>query len=118
MTDSDRFQEGKLNKLELIVYLIPILGAFPALLRLYRPGGTKAQRSTSRLSVNLTLTWAILYLLFWFGSSSEGGAISFRFLYANGIVTTGYVITCLVLMVRIWQGKSRVLSSTGSLLKK
>lgn len=106
MTESDPFQERKLQRLQRMTYLIPLVGAIPALWTLYHRQGDASQRSTSRLSVLMTLSWLLLYGLLWFGSSQDTAIASFRLLYANGILTSGYFVACLVLMLRIWQGKS------------
>jgi len=106
MTQSDPFQEQKLQRLQRIIYLLPMVGAIPALWTLYRRQGDTAQRRISRLSVMLTLSWLIFYCLLWLGSGQESEVASFRLLYANGVLTSGYILACLVFMLRIWQGKS------------
>ena len=106
MTESDPFQERKLQRLQRMIYLMPLVGAIPALWMMYHRQGDASQRSTSRLSVTLTLSWLLVYSLLWFGSSQDTAIASFRLLYANGILTSAYIVACLVIMLRIWQGKS------------
>ena len=106
MTQFDPFQEQKLQRLQGIIYLLPMVGIIPALWTLYRRQGDTEQRKISRLSVMLTLSWLIFYSLLWFGSGQGAEVASFRLLYANGLLTSGYIVACLVFMLRIWQGKS------------
>jgi hypothetical protein len=106
MSESDPFYEGKLQKMQLMVYLVPVLGALPGLWTLlYRTQASPRERSVSRLSVTLTLGWAIIYVMLWLSADRWAEVGSFRSLYANGILTTGYIVACLAMMAKIWQGK-------------
>jgi hypothetical protein len=105
MNYSDPFHEDKLNKLRLMVYLVPIVGSIPALWTLYQHQGSREARSLSRLSVTLTLSWLIVYLLLWTGSSLTPETYTLRLLYLNGLLTSGYLLLSLGLMLRLWQGK-------------
>lgn len=106
MAESDPFQERQLQRLQRMVYLLPLVGVIPAIWTLSHPPGDSARRSASRLSVTLTLSWLTLYCLLWLGSGSGTEVASFRLLYGNGVLTSGYLVACLLLMLRIWQGKS------------
>jgi hypothetical protein len=44
--------------------------------------------------------------LLWLGAGQGTEVASFRLLYANGVLTSGYILACLVFMLGIWQGKS------------
>jgi hypothetical protein len=106
MSESDPFYEGKLQKLQLMAYMVPVLGALPGLWTLlYRSRPSSRERSVSRISVTLTLAWAILYVMLWLSSDRWAEVGSFRSLYANGILTTGYIVACLAMMLKIWRGK-------------
>ncbi|MBF2020130.1 MAG: hypothetical protein IGR93_08520 [Hydrococcus sp. C42_A2020_068] len=106
MKDNDPFKEQKLNKFQLSIYLLPIVGWVPALWTLYRKQGTREQQSISRLSVTLTLAWLLVYVLLWLGAAQTSEFLTLRLLYLNGLLTSGYILTCLGLMIRLWQGKS------------
>jgi hypothetical protein len=106
MTDNDPFKEQKLNKFQLSIYLLPIVGWLPALWTLYRKQGDREQQSVSRLSVTLTLVWLLAYSLLWLGTAQTSEFLTLRLLYLNGLLTSGYILTCLGLMIRLWQGKS------------
>lgn len=100
--DPDRSQS--LERLKLIIYLVPIFGVVPATWSLIAKNGSKQEQSVSRLVVTLALGWVLIYALL-----SAGGQLSpsltLRLLITNGLVTTGYFLTNLGLMVRLLQGK-------------
>ena len=105
----------KTEHLQLWIYLLPVVGIFPAIWTLYRtknnlsnsqsdranPHALLRQQQISRLSVNLGLAWLGTYVLFALGASNTSGILSFRLLYADAIVTTGYFIICTYLMSRL-----------------
>jgi hypothetical protein len=105
MLDSDRFADTKLIRLRLCLYLLPILGVLPSLWQLQQTPQTSLERRQYRLSqraLQLTLTWLILYGLLWGGSSVFGDVNSLRLLYVSGLLTSGYFLTCLGWMARIF----------------
>ena len=106
MEKPDLFAEKRLKQLELLIYLIPIIGLIPALWKLYRKGGDRQEKSISRLSVNLGLIWIVTYSLLWWGATQTSIVVTFRLLYLNGLLTSGYFLVCIILMVRTLQGKS------------
>jgi hypothetical protein len=106
MRERDPLENPDLNRLKLFVYLVPVLGFFPALWTLYRRQGNQAERRVSRLSVTLALVWLLGY-----GLLSSGGQFSelnwsFRFLFLNTLFTSGYFLVSFGLMVRLWQRQS------------
>jgi hypothetical protein len=91
--------------LQLFVYLVPVFGFFPALWTLYRRQGSREQQAVSRLSVTLAFGWLLGYILL----SAGGQASEFwtlRLLFMNTMLTSGYFIVSVGLMVRLWQRKS------------
>jgi hypothetical protein len=106
MNQNDPFNEGKLKQLQLYLYLVPIVGFFPALWTLYQRQGSREQKTVSRLSVTLTLTWLLTYSLLWFGAMQTSDLFTLRLLFCNGLLTSGYFLICVGLMIRLWQGKS------------
>lgn len=106
MKNRDTFAEKRLKRLKISMYLTPAIGLIPALWRLYRKEGDREERSVYRLSVNLALTWLITYILLWLGATETPAIVTFRLLYLNGLLSSGYFLVCIILMVRILQGKS------------
>ncbi|HEY9676245.1 MAG TPA: hypothetical protein V6D11_32685 [Waterburya sp.] len=106
MKDPDPIENQDLQRLQLFVYLIPVFGFFPALWTLYRRQGTRDQQAVSRLSVTLALGWLLGYIVL---SAGAGAQISefwtLRLLFTNTLLTSGYFVVSLGLMVRIWQRK-------------
>ncbi|MBC6417412.1 MAG: hypothetical protein GDA44_00735 [Prochloron sp. SP5CPC1] len=99
--EQEQFEQFKLS-----MYLVPVLGFFLALWTLYwRQGSPKVQK-VSRLSVTLTLCWLMSYSLLWTGAAQTSEFLTLRLLYLNSLLTSGYFLLCLSLMIRLWQGKS------------
>ena len=98
--------------LKLWIYLLPVVGVIPAIWTLYRAKNNttgnlpdnRDRQKVSRLSINLILVWLSSYSLFSLGAANVSGIMSFRLLYANAIITTGYFLACTFLMSRL--GKS------------
>ncbi|WP_009543104.1 hypothetical protein [Crocosphaera subtropica] len=102
----DPFQEQKLEKLQQITRLIPVVGWIPALWTVYHHQGTRQVLSVSRFSLRLTVIWAIAYSLLWLSSLQTSETLTLRLLYLNGLLTSGYILVCLGLMFRVWQRKN------------
>jgi hypothetical protein len=106
MNDYDSFQKQPLKKIQLYLYLVPIIGFFPAFYTLYRREADRDKKAVSRLSVTLMLTWLMLYGLLSLGSSvSSNEFLAFRLMFLNALTTSGYFLLCFGLMIRLWQGK-------------
>lgn len=101
----DRYGEENLQRLQMFLSLTPVVGFFPALWTLYRHQGTKEQQKVSRLSVTLALSWLLAYSMLAIASTQVSEVFAMRFLYTSGLLTTGYFLLCLGLMVRLWQRK-------------
>jgi hypothetical protein len=101
---------------QLWIYLLPVIGVIPAIWTLYRAENQpktsfsevsdssirlKQQHKASRLSLNLALVWVSSYSLLFLGAANVSGIGSFRLLYINAIVTTGYFLACTILMFRL-----------------
>ena len=104
MKEPDQLDNQDLIRLQLFIYLVPIFGFFPALWTLYRRQGTKEQQAISRLSVTLALSWLLGYFLLSAGAESQFSTV--RLLITNSLLTSGYFLVSLGLMVRLWQRKS------------
>ncbi|HEY9598991.1 MAG TPA: hypothetical protein V6D33_15105 [Cyanophyceae cyanobacterium] len=104
MKERDPLENSDLIRLQLFIYLIPVLGFFPSLWTLYRRQGTKEQLAVSRLSVTLALGWLLGYILLLSGAqASEFWTL--RLLFINSLLTSGYFLLSVGLMVRVWQRK-------------
>ena len=110
------YGSGQTRHLQLWIYLLPIVGVIPAIWTLYRVDkppktnlialpdsmvGLKQQQRFSRLSINLASIWLSSYCLLSMGAANVSGIGSFRLLYINAIITTGYFIVCPILMYRL-----------------
>lgn len=96
----------KLNKLQLYIYLTPVIGFFVALWTLYINQGNKEQQQTSRLVVTLTLAWLCAYILIGFGATQTSELLTLRLLFMNSLLTSGYFLLCMGLMIQVWRGKT------------
>jgi protein-S-isoprenylcysteine O-methyltransferase Ste14 len=96
----DPLENKELQHLQSFVYLIPILGVLPALWTLYRQTGTREQRSTSRAALVLAFVWSVGYLL---AATAQSDTSPLSFLIMSSVLTSGYFVASLALMVRLWQ---------------
>jgi hypothetical protein len=105
MKELDPLDNPKLQHLQLYIYLVPVLGFFPALWTLYCRQGSREQQAVSRLSVTLAFGWLVSYILLSAGVQfSEFWTL--RLLFMNTLLTSGYFLVSLWLMVRLWQRRS------------
>ncbi|HAX89648.1 MAG TPA: hypothetical protein DCY91_26180 [Cyanobacteria bacterium UBA11370] len=105
MKQLDRLENPELHHLQLLLYLLPVIGFFPALWTLYRRQGTREQQVASRLSVTLAFGWLLGYILLLSGAQlSEFWSL--RLLFINTMLTSSYFLVSIGLMVRLWQRKS------------
>ncbi|MDR9403618.1 MAG: hypothetical protein RI580_09280 [Halothece sp. Uz-M2-17] len=100
----------------LSLYLLPIVGTIPALWTLYKKEDNDRERHLSRLAILLALSWLIAYSLLGIGSNFTPSTVwSVRLLYLDGLITSGYFVTCLVLLIRLWRGKPPKLPGISTL---
>jgi hypothetical protein len=113
MKEPDPLENSDLNRLQIFVSLIPVIGFFPALWTLYHRQGTKEQQTASRLSVTLAFAWLLGYIFLSVGGEYSD-FFSLRLLIMNTMLTSGYFVVSLALMVRVWQRKSLRLAGITS----
>jgi hypothetical protein len=101
------------SKIQLLIYLIPVIGFFPSLWTLYRRQGSREQLRVSRLSITLAFTWLLTYLLFVSGTGTSE-SFTLRLLILNSFFTSGYFLVSVWLMLRLIQGKSKRLPGFSS----
>ena len=106
MTNQDSWQEPSLEVISLYLYLLPVVGFFPALWTLYCQKGSREQQKVSRLALTLACLWLVTYILLGLGAENTADLLTLRLSLVNSLVTSGYFLTCLGLMIRLWQRKS------------
>ena len=109
--------EKKLQKRQLSIYLLPVVGVLPALWTLYRTEANSEQKKASRLSIMLLLLWLTSYISLFMGTGQASDITAFRLLYTNALLTTAYFLICFGLMFRLQRGKSPYLPLISSLIE-
>ncbi|MEM9450801.1 MAG: hypothetical protein AAGA75_20045 [Cyanobacteria bacterium P01_E01_bin.6] len=94
--------DGK--RLKMFICLVPVVGFFPALWTLYRNRSSREERSVSRLVVTLSLIWILSVTLLNTGAQTVDGA-ALPFMISSTLLTSGYFVANLWLMMRLWQRK-------------
>ncbi len=91
-----------------IFHLVPVIGFFPALWTLYHRQGSREQLAVSRLSVTLAFSWLLSYILLDAGAATSDSSdfLTFRLLLLNSLLTSGYFLVSLWLIVRLLRHKS------------
>lgn len=117
MTPPNSDSESVLQRLQLILYLVPIFGCVPAAWSLYIQPGSKQTQNVSRLVMTLAVGWIVLYGMLSAGSQLSP-AFTLRFMTTNLLVTTGYFLTNFWLMVRLLRGKSVRLPGISQLSRR
>ena len=106
MTNREPLGEKDLERLFLFIYLIPVAGFFPSLWTLYRQQGSREQEKVARLALTLALGWVVSYILLAFGAQQTTDLLTLRLSLVNSLLTSGYFLVCIMLMVRLWQRKN------------
>ncbi len=116
----DPYKESDLERLQIFVALIPVVGFLPALWTLYRQQGSPAVRNASRLAVTLTLVWLLGYLLLGAAAklSADSTSSVLSLLILSSLLTSGYFLTNLWLMLRFWQRKAVRLPGISQLVDR
>jgi hypothetical protein len=106
MNNSDPFRENRLKRLQMYLYLVPVFGPIPALWTLAHKQSDREQRAVSRLAVTLALGWLLAYSLLATGAAQTSEILRFRLLFLDSLLTSGYILSCFGLMLRLWQKRS------------
>lgn len=111
MEDSrDVFENRTLKRLLLFIYLVPIFGVVPAVWTLTRRERDRKQREVSRVAILVGLAWLLGTLCLTSGvaisnaENAQGMGISL--LLFNSLLTSGYFLSNVWLMVRVWRRQS------------
>jgi hypothetical protein len=102
--EADPFENQDIQHLQLFLYLLPVVGFFPAFWTLYRRNGTRQQRNISRLAITLAMGWLFGYLLLGIGAQTSD-SLTVPLLLTSSLLTSGYFLVNIWLMVRLWQRK-------------
>ncbi|NJM74603.1 MAG: hypothetical protein HC852_01170 [Acaryochloridaceae cyanobacterium RU_4_10] len=106
-----------LNRLILFAYLVPVFGMIPAAWTLTRGKSDRRHRSMSRLALTLGLVWGLGCLVFNTSGVSvgeNGASAQMSMLLFNSVFTSGYFVTSLWLMVRLWKRQTLALPGLSS----
>jgi hypothetical protein len=107
MKQSDPLESEDLDRLQIFVYLIPVLWT------LYRQAGRRSlagtsersRQNASRLAVTLAMGWIVGYALLGAGAQTSD-SLTLPLLIASSLLTSGYFLANIWLMMRLWQGQS------------
>ncbi|MCS6814974.1 MAG: hypothetical protein NZ772_15575 [Cyanobacteria bacterium] len=108
MKPSKALVADNLTRLNYFLYLVPIFGVFPALWRLYRQQGSREEQRLARLVIFMAFVWLAGTLLMQTSSQANEG-MRLPLLLMSSVLTSGYFVTNLWLMIRVWQRKSPTL---------
>lgn len=101
MNHKNSDSEPKDQQLQLGIYYLPLVGIIPSVWTLSRQCSDRQHQKASRLSIRLTLIWLSCYVLLFIGSNQASELLNLRLLYTNALVTTGYFLICLALILRL-----------------
>jgi hypothetical protein len=104
--DETAFASPDLERLQLLLYLIPVFGLGPSIWALAHRSSRQPQRATSRLSVTLAAAWVLGYTLLNLGAmagGSELNSLGSSLMLFNTLLTSGYFVGSVALMLRVWQ---------------
>ncbi|NJM66815.1 MAG: hypothetical protein HC851_14705 [Acaryochloris sp. RU_4_1] len=130
MEDSrDIFANRTLKRLLLFIYLVPVFGVVPAIWTLTRQQSNsrqviadhRQQREVSRVAILVGLVWFLGTLCLTSGialfqtENTQGMSISW--LVLSSLFTSGYFLTNLGLMVRVWRRQSLDIAAINRVTK-
>lgn len=113
MNERQSSQEKKDYQLKLWIYFLPLVGLLPSCWTLAKGKGDRQQQNASRLSITLVLIWLGAYSTLSIGATQASEIVAFRLLYTNALLTTGYFLLCIFLLLRLGRGKSPRLPAIG-----
>lgn len=114
------FENQDIERLWLFVYLMPVFGLVPSVWTLASRTSDRSRRSTSRLAITVAAAWVLGYAglnLSGLGSGSELSSLGSSALLLNTFLTSGYFLTCLWLMTRLWQNQPLQLPGLSKIAK-
>jgi hypothetical protein len=104
--DEAAFESPDLQRLLLLLHLIPVFGLVPSIWALANRSSHPQQRATSRLSITLAGAWLLGYASLNLGAMGGGpelNSLGSSLMLFNTLLTSGYFIGSVALMLRVWQ---------------
>ena len=101
----DALDNDDMRQLTLFLYLIPVVGFFPAVWTLYRRLGDRHQQSVSRLSVTLAMGWLLSYLIVNLGATTTSPNMALPLLIVSSLLTSSYFLVNIGLMIQVLRRK-------------
>lgn len=98
--------------IKLFLYLLPVFGFFPAIWTLYHHSGDRQERSLSRLVIKLSVGWLFAYILLGCGATASE-SLQLPLLVTASLMTSGYFLVNVWMMVQLWQRRSVGLPFVG-----
>lgn len=114
MKSVDPYGTQELRRIQTFIYLIPVLGFFPALWALYQRQGSREQLAICRMAVVLATGWLLGYMLLNAGTQAVDSS-ALPLLILSSLLTSGYFFVNIWMMVRLWHRKSVRLPGISSL---
>jgi len=102
MKNKDPLENPELDRVSLFVLLIPVIGFFPAMWKLYRHEGNPEHKAVSRLAIALAFSWLLGHIFLEVGAISAESR-TLPMLLMSSLLTTSYFIVSLGLMFRLWK---------------
>jgi hypothetical protein len=97
--------DSSIPDIKLFLYLMPVFGMVPAIWTLNKAGSTRQERNLSRVAIKLALSWLGAYILLQTGAGASE-SLQLPLLLTSSVVTSGYFVMNLWLMILLWQRKS------------
>jgi hypothetical protein len=97
--------DSGIQDIKLFLYLMPVFGMVPALWTLNKADSTRQERNLSRVAIKLALSWLGVYILLQTGAGASE-SLQLPLLLTSSVVTSGYFVMNLWLMILLWQRRS------------
>jgi hypothetical protein len=97
--------DSGVQDIKLFLYLMPVFGMVPALWTLNKADSTRQERNLSRVAIKLALSWLGAYILLQTGAGASE-SLQLPLLLTSSVVTSGYFVMNLWLMILLWQRQS------------
>jgi hypothetical protein len=118
--DLEAFENRDLQRLFLLLHLVPVFGLVPSVWSLTNRQSDRQQRATSRLAITLAVVWALGYAglnVGAMGGGAELNPLGSSLLLFNTLLTSGYFVTSMWLMLRVWQKQAPHLPGISTIAK-
>jgi hypothetical protein len=118
--DLEAFENRDLQRLFLLLHLVPVFGLLPSVWSLMNRQSDRQQRATSRLAITLAVVWALGYAGLNAGAMGGGAELNpwgSSLLMFNTLLTSGYFVTSMWLMLRVWQKQTPRLPGISTIAK-